>query len=515
MRPAPADPATRPDDERPGRADVLAVGAVVAVAVVARFVTTSPLWLDEALSVNIAALPLAEIPGALRQDGHPPLYYLLLHGWMEVFGSGDAAVRALSGLWSIAALPLAWIAGRRRAGRPGGLAVLLLTAVSPYSVRYATETRMYAMVWVLALAGWLLADDLRRRPSRRRWTALAIVTGAALLTHYWAIYLGGAAVVALAVWWWRGGADQRRAALRIGSALAAGTIAFLPWLPSFLHQAAHTGTPWGTASRPARALTELAGGLGGGERFPESPVFGWTVLVLALLGLLVVRTGDRQLVLDLRSGRTVRAEMAVVGLTLALGLAAGLVSSSTFVARYAAVFLPLLLIAAGVGLARLPPRAPRRVVAAGLVALAAFGIAANVIDDRTQGDEFAEAITARGGTDDLVAFCPDQLGPSTLRELPDSFGAVGLPALERPDRIDWVDYADRQDAADPAAVADAVLQRAGGGDVWLVYNSSYRTYEGFCERVFERLSTARSTELVVPHRSDVFENAALYRFPAG
>ena len=58
---------------------------------------TGPLlWLDEALSVNIARLPLGDIPGALRHDGAPPLYYVLLHLWMRVFGTGDGAVRALA-----------------------------------------------------------------------------------------------------------------------------------------------------------------------------------------------------------------------------------------------------------------------------------------------------------------------------------------------------------------------------------------------------------------------------------
>ncbi|MDQ6911086.1 MAG: hypothetical protein M3Z84_09955, partial [Actinomycetota bacterium] len=50
------------------------------LALALRFVALSHLWLDEALSVNIASLPLGDIPGALRHDGAPPLYYLLLHG---------------------------------------------------------------------------------------------------------------------------------------------------------------------------------------------------------------------------------------------------------------------------------------------------------------------------------------------------------------------------------------------------------------------------------------------------
>ena len=52
---------------------LLIAGAIVA-GVIARFATNSPLWLDETLSVNIARLPIADIPGALRHDGHPPLY---------------------------------------------------------------------------------------------------------------------------------------------------------------------------------------------------------------------------------------------------------------------------------------------------------------------------------------------------------------------------------------------------------------------------------------------------------
>src|SRR5690606_36341602 len=81
----------------PWRVPVLAlIGLALVAGVVLRFIASSPLWLDEALSVNIARLPLGEIPEALRHDGHPPLYYVLLHGWMELFGEGNRAVRAFS-----------------------------------------------------------------------------------------------------------------------------------------------------------------------------------------------------------------------------------------------------------------------------------------------------------------------------------------------------------------------------------------------------------------------------------
>src|SRR6478752_5318026 len=81
-----------PDErfDEPAPVEVVIVGVVaLVVGTVLRFTTMSSLWLDEALSVNISQLPLGEITDWLRHDGHPPLYYWLLHAWREVFGTSD------------------------------------------------------------------------------------------------------------------------------------------------------------------------------------------------------------------------------------------------------------------------------------------------------------------------------------------------------------------------------------------------------------------------------------------
>jgi mannosyltransferase len=494
--------------------DVLGVAGLVVLGVVLRFVTTSPLWLDEALSVNIASLPLGDIGDALRQDGHPPLYYWLLHGWMSVFGEGDVAVRALSGVAGVLALPLAWEAGRRRAGTVGGMCVLGLTAITPWCVRYATESRMYSLVLLLVFAAWLLADDLLARRDRLRWVALAVVTGGAVLTHYWVLHLGIAAVGLLALRWWKGDTEQRAGAVRVVSALAVGSLAFLPWLPSFLDQLSSTGTPWASAGRPTGALVELVAGIGGGAKYPEAVLYGFAFLTLVAAGVTVVARGARELLVDLRTVQGVRSEVAVAVATMTVGLIAGQLGDAVFVGRYAAAFLPMLLIAAGVGLARMPAAVVRRVAALGMVALAAVGIGGNVIEERTMGETFADAIAAEAGPGDVVAICPDQLGPATLRSLPETIDAVGLPALDRPDRIDWRDYAERNEAADPAAAVEAILERSEGGSVWLVINTHYRTYEGYCEAVQSGLQAARPMSgIVVPDRGgEVFESGTLVRF---
>ena len=80
-------------------------------------------WIDEGLSVGIADRPLGDIPLALREDGSPPLYYMLLHFWLDIAGRSEAGVRGLSLLFALLAIPAAWWAGRDDLGharrRPG------------------------------------------------------------------------------------------------------------------------------------------------------------------------------------------------------------------------------------------------------------------------------------------------------------------------------------------------------------------------------------------------------------
>jgi mannosyltransferase len=173
-------------------------------------------WIDEAIAVGIASHAPGEIPELLRQDGSPPLYYLLLHAWMALVGDGEAATRALSLLFAAAAVPAAyWAAGGRAAA---------VAAVCPFLGYYAQEARMYTLVAVLSLVA--TAAFLRRRP-----VVLVVALTLLLYTHTWGVFLlTGLAIAAL-----------RRGGL---APLATAAVLYLPWVPSIISQALHTGAPW-------------------------------------------------------------------------------------------------------------------------------------------------------------------------------------------------------------------------------------------------------------------------------
>src|SRR4051795_11274664 len=78
-------------------------------------------WIDEGLSIGIAKHSLLDIPGVLKQDGSPPLYYLLLHFWVGLFGTKEVATHALSLVFSTLTIPVGLWAGWSLFGRWAGI----------------------------------------------------------------------------------------------------------------------------------------------------------------------------------------------------------------------------------------------------------------------------------------------------------------------------------------------------------------------------------------------------------
>jgi mannosyltransferase len=347
-------------------------------------------------------------------------------------------------------------------------------------------------------------------PTAWRLVGLAAVTGALLLTHYWALYLAVATAGPLLLLARRGRKAQS-ARLALG-AMAAGTLLFAPWLPTLLSQLGHTGTPWAepaTFQAMVNAVSEFAGGVGDAGR-------GLAVLILVVAGLAVFgRPVDgRRIELDLRTQPRGRGLAFVIAATLIIAIAVGLVTAGGYAPRYTAVVFGLFILLIALGItAFADPRVRYGVVGVAVLLGLAAGVG-NVTEQRSQACEVAAAIVAEARPGDVVGYCPDQLGPGVSRILSGPYVQLTYPRAEPPAIVDWVDYADRVKAADPIAFADLLDTRAGPGHaVFLVWSGAYRTHEGVCEQIVVRLSAARpSTRVVQARPSKFFENAELHRF---
>ena len=377
------------------------VVVVLLTAVALRVYNGSALWLDEALSVNIASLPAREVFGALKVDGSPPLYYVLLHFWIGVVGNDDQRVRWLSSLFAIAALPVAHRLGVRWAGRRAGELVVVFAAVDPFLVRYATEARMYSLVVLLTLLVLLALVRARESPRPGRLAALAVAAGLLSLTHYWALFFLASLWIGCAVRSGRGPQAHRYRRVLIG--LSSGGLLFLPWVPSFLFQIQHTGTPWADPPGPA-VLVSTVREWAGGSQWPATVL---AVVLVLLMGNALLRDGpllrdgillrDRTRSVDpgpVSDGRPPSMPpAALLGCSigaLLLGLLASRLLGAGYAVRYSSAMIGPALLLAAVGAARLSRG--RRILAALLVC--AFGLV-SAVPLLTSTTRTQAALTAR------------------------------------------------------------------------------------------------------------------------
>lgn len=138
-------------------------------------ISTESLAWDEFFSIRDAQ---TLNPEALRIR---PVYYLLLHGWMQL-GTSDAWLRSLSVIFALGSIILIYWLGCRLVNRTTGLVSAVLFTLSPYCIYNAQEVRMYMVSVFFGLGGTLLLTYALEKPTHSRlafwssWRLLAMLT---------------------------------------------------------------------------------------------------------------------------------------------------------------------------------------------------------------------------------------------------------------------------------------------------------------------------------------------------
>jgi hypothetical protein len=438
---------------RPSLPAVAGIGLVVgALALLSIYVRTRAIhasfWMDEGLSVGIASHKLSQIPGVLRHDGSPPLYYMLLHVWMGIAGRSEEATHWLSLIFSLLTIPAALWAGWSLFGRTAGLLGAALCALNPFLTQYGEETRMYTLMALLALlatACFLHAFVHRRR---RYLAGFAVLQALMLYTHGWGIFYGVGAFAALLVLIWT--AEDRAPLIRDGLiAFGGAAVLFLPWLPTLLYQTAHTGAPWDSSPRLG-APVQISRGLMGGDR-------ATIALVLAGgLGLAsVVRAPGRS------PARL--ASWALIALPFATLLFAWIVSqfSPAWTTRYFAVVLGPLLLLAAWGLSRVG-----RLGLVALVAVMIFWANPNsyVADTKSDVRDIAADVNQQLRPGDLVIVGQPEQTPLTWYYLRGGLRyATTIGPVSDPRYMDWGDALGRLRRASAQAELPPLLATLRAG----------------------------------------------------
>ena len=449
----------------PLSAGLLVPAAVLGVLfVVSAYLRTKSLgdslWMDEGLSIGIASQPLFDIPGVLRVDGSPPLYYMLLSVWIDVFGDGPADTQGLSMFVALLTIPGGMWAGWSLFGRRAGLICAALCAVNPFLTNYAQETRMYSLMLLLSLltaAAFLHVFAFR---NRRYLPAFVIFLGLLVYTHNWGLFMAAGCIAALVPCWYV--SEDRRAIVRdalIGFGVVG--LLYLPWVPTLLHQIAHTGAPWLNSPNFGAPIQISKGLLGGGTPTVALLLAGGSGLAVIL---------QRQ-VQD-KERTAVIAGLLVPLATLAVAWTVSQVSPA-WTTRYLGVILGPLLLVSAVGLAR----AGKLGLVALVIVLGIWAIPRTFgLTNKSNAADLRNAAVPELHKGDLVVSMQPEQGPLIAYHLERLGGAPNLRfanpmgAVENDRVMDWTDGYDKMKAATPEKDLQPLLASLpAGGRVLIVY----------------------------------------------
>ncbi|OEJ30366.1 glycosyltransferase family 39 protein [Streptomyces subrutilus] len=312
---------------------------------------TVQLWRDELASWSAALRSPDELLAMLGNvDAGSGAYYLLLHGWVSLFGDSPAMLRMPSALAMGGAAAFVVLTARTLFDRRAALFAGVLFAAIPAVSRFGQEARAYAFVTLaVAAATWFLVRALHR-PTALRWLPYGVAVTCAGLFHIVSlIVLLPHALIVLGRWW-----DARSWRLPTGYALAV-LASLLPLLPLMVVARGQVGRQIGWLHPPH--FRDLAGLW---STLSLSVPVSYALLAAAALPLAWPR------------GRRPAAELALVA---ALPVPAAWLISQTgpsyFLDRYLLFTLPAWAVLAAAGLGALRPR-PLGVV--GLVLLMALGV---------------------------------------------------------------------------------------------------------------------------------------------
>ena len=146
---------------------------------------TQSLWRDEAFSYFLAKKNILEIVFLSVRDFNPPLYHVLLHFWLKIFGGSEISLRSLSLIFYWATLYVCFLilTGIFKLSLKKSLIYLSLFLLNPFLTYYAFEARTYSLFSFLATLSYYSFF-------KKRFKLYYIAAILGLFTHYFMLFIG-------------------------------------------------------------------------------------------------------------------------------------------------------------------------------------------------------------------------------------------------------------------------------------------------------------------------------------
>ena len=148
--------------------------------------TYSGLWLDEIYSM-IGSDPnttLSDVYSYSIRD-QPPVFFILLHGWLKIFGYTDLVGRAITCVYGLLGIIAIFFLGKEVKNEKLGLFAAFITSINWFHVYISKEIRFYPLVFLLTALSYLFYLRSIKKSGIGDFLLYTIFTALLLNTHYY------------------------------------------------------------------------------------------------------------------------------------------------------------------------------------------------------------------------------------------------------------------------------------------------------------------------------------------
>lgn len=121
---------------------------------------------------------------ATEDPQHPPVYYILIRYWVQLFGNSISTIRSLSAILSLLIFPcLYWLCMELFNSPNVAWTAIAIVAISPFHVLYAQEAREYGLWTVTILLSSAVLLWAMRTKTKTSWILYTVTIILGLYTY--------------------------------------------------------------------------------------------------------------------------------------------------------------------------------------------------------------------------------------------------------------------------------------------------------------------------------------------
>ena len=198
------------------------------------------LWFDEISTFCRATDPILKTVRGLFHSAFPPLYYMMMNSYVKAFGeTRELALRMPSLVFSVLSIFLIFKLSKRLFDEKTAVIAALLLSLSPCSIYWAQEAKMYAMLWFLGLCSFYFFHKFTEDGRAADLFWYVIFTTLSVYT----LYVGFIFIIIQNAIFFLAFDRKRLKGWLLGQSLV--ILLYLPWIDKFLYNAIHqSGIKW-------------------------------------------------------------------------------------------------------------------------------------------------------------------------------------------------------------------------------------------------------------------------------